>query len=88
MKLSITWGLENKNMESKRLISQACLCDIFSLVGIFKFQIWKIVTTENFLVKIELHPYWIKLQILLKVKMVGYGNILLSLSLLLSRSDC
>lgn len=38
MKLSITWGLENKNMESKRLISQACLCDIFSLVGIFKFQ--------------------------------------------------
>ena len=25
-------------MESKRLISQACLCDIFSLVGIFKFQ--------------------------------------------------
>ena len=38
MKLSITWGLENKNMESKRLISQACLRDIFGLVGIFKFQ--------------------------------------------------
>ena len=30
MKLSITWGLENKNMESKY--------GVFSLVGIFKFQ--------------------------------------------------
>ena len=38
MKLPITCDLENKNMESKRLISQACLCDIFGLVWIFKLQ--------------------------------------------------